>query len=115
MLAAAGAAPILHVGPAEPLSVYSAVFAPIQLRTNIVHIWRRYDEAAGRWQTEAVVSFPITGGRDGGYRGYSIKSSPRAGRWRVDIATADGRLVGRVPFSVAPGSGATANVLRVLK
>lgn len=109
------AAPAMHVGRGESLSVYSAVFAPIQLRTNIAHIWQRYDETARRWQTEAAVSFPITGGRDGGYRGYSIKSAPRAGRWRVEIETGDGRLVGRVPFSVVPASGAVANTVQILK
>ena len=42
----------------------SAVFAPIQLRTRIMHIWQRYDEAAKSWRTQAVVAYPITGGRD---------------------------------------------------
>jgi hypothetical protein len=109
------AAPTMHVGPGESLSVYSAVFAPIQLRTNIVHVWQRYDEAARRWQTQAAVSFAITGGRDGGYRGYSVKSTPQAGRWRVEIATADGRLVGRVPFFVVPGGNGAAGVAQVLR
>jgi hypothetical protein len=114
-LGAAGAAPVLHVAPGEPLSVYSAVFAPIQLRTNIVHLWQHYDTARARWQTEAAVSFPITGGRDGGYRGSSTKSSPRSGQWRVEIATADGRLIGRVPFSVVPVPATPATVLQILK
>jgi hypothetical protein len=112
---AAGTTPVVHLGPGEPVYFYSAVFAPIQLRTNVVHVWQRYDEAARRWRTETSVSFPITGGRDGGYRGYSIKSSPRAGRWRVNITTPDGLLIGRVPFSVTPGSAATANLVQVLR
>lgn len=109
----AGAAPVLHVGPGEPLYLYSAVFAPIQLRTNIVHIWQRYDDSQARWRTESTVKFPITGGREGGYRGYSIKSSPRAGRWRVDIATPEGLLIGRLRFSVAPGAARSA--LQILR
>ena len=79
-----------------------------------MHVWRRYDDAAG-WQTEAAVTFPITGGREGGFRGFSSKSSPRAGRWRVDITMADGRLIGRVPFSVVPASGDVPKVVEVLK
>jgi hypothetical protein len=114
LLGAAGKQPIMHVGPGESLSVYSAVFAPIQLRTNIVHIWQRYDENVG-WQTQSVVSFPITGGRDGGYRGYSTKSTPRRGRWRVDIATAEGLLIGRVRFSVMPGKTGATSVVQILK
>ncbi len=46
------------------------------------------------------VSFPINGGRDGGYRGYTIKRNPIAGEWRVDFATADGHLLGRERFTV---------------
>jgi hypothetical protein len=115
LLGAAGKQPVMHVASGESLSVYSAVFAPIQLRTNIVHIWQRYDENAG-WQTQSVVRFPITGGRDGGYRGYSTKSLPARGRWRVDIATAEGLLIGRVGFSVAPVSDAAPNnVVQILK
>ena len=90
------------VASGESLSVYSAVFAPIQLRTNIVHNWQRYDENAG-WQTQSIVRFPITGGRDGGYRGYSTKSMPQRGRWRArkGALTDEGALVG------SPGESAT--------
>ena len=96
----------MRVQAGGSLSVYSAVFAPIQLKTNVVHKWRHYDETARTWRTKSTVRFPIVGGREGGYRGYSIKSSRRSGRWRVDIETPDGLLIGRVPFSVRPGSAA---------
>jgi hypothetical protein len=104
----------MHVEPGRPLSVYSAVFAPIQLKTTVVHVWRRFDEASRRWRTESTVKFPIVGGREGGYRAYSNKSTPANGRWRVDIETADGLLIGRVAFAVAPGSsaGRTLQILR---
>lgn len=106
--------PTMRVQTGGSLSVYSAVFAPIQLKTNIVHRWRRYDEASRTWRTESTVRFPIVGGREGGYRGYSIKSQPASGRWRVDIETTEGLLIGRVPFSVRPGSaaGRTLQILR---
>jgi len=110
----AGGAPIMRVRAGEPLSVYSAVFAPIQLKTNVVHVWRRYDETARMWRTESTVTFPIVGGREGGYRAYSNKSRPANGRWRVDIETAEGLLIGRVPFSVrsGPADGRTLQILR---
>ncbi len=107
--------PVMHVASGGSLSVYSAVFAPIQLRTNVVHVWKRYNETARTWRTESTVRFPIVGGRDGGYRGYSIKSTPASGRWRVDIETSDGLLIGRVAFSVTPGSapGRTLQISQV--
>ena len=40
------------------------------------------------------------GGRDGGYRGYSIKNDVTAGKWRVNVKTGDGKLIGRVGFTV---------------
>jgi DUF2914 family protein len=107
--------PVMHVAAGESLSLYSAVFAPIELHTKIVHIWQRYDQAAKMWRVRSIVSYPITGGRDGGYRGYSIKSTPANGEWRVDIATPDGLLIGRVEFSVVSASGAVPSVVRILK
>jgi hypothetical protein len=106
--------PIMRVEPGGSLSAYSAVFAPIQLKTNIVHVWRRYDEAAETWRTESTVAFRIVGGREGGYRGYSIRSKPASGKWRVDIQTPEGALIGRLAFSVEQGSadGRTVQILK---
>jgi hypothetical protein len=105
--------PVMRVESGGSLSVYSAVFAPIELKTNIVHVWQRYDEAAGTWRTESTVAFRIVGGREGGYRGYSVRSRPASGRWRVDIGTPEGRLIGRVAFSVVsgPADGRTVQIL----
>jgi Protein of unknown function (DUF2914) len=109
-----GGPPVMRVERGGSLSAYSAVFAPIQLRTDIVHTWRRYDEISGTWRTESRVRFPIVGGREGGYRGYSVKSQPANGRWRVDIETPEGLLIGRVAFTVSPGgaAGRTPQVVR---
>jgi|HubBroStandDraft_6_1064221.scaffolds.fasta_scaffold65866_1 hypothetical protein len=92
--------PVLHLAPGEPVSVYSAVFAPIKLTTRITHRWLWYDPARKKWLVQSVVSYAISGGRDGGFRGYTIKTKPKPGSWRVDIDTADGRLVGRVSFDI---------------
>jgi hypothetical protein len=44
--------------------------------------------------------FSIDGGRDGGYRWYSRKTSVRPGRWRVQIQTQTGQILGEVAFTV---------------
>jgi len=90
---------VIHLIPGESLYAYSAVFAPIQLKTQIVHRWQYHDDKKG-WVTVSTIAFPITGGRDNGYRGFTIKSHPKAGAWRVDIGTVDGRVIGRVGFYV---------------
>jgi uncharacterized membrane protein YvlD (DUF360 family) len=95
-----GASPVMHVAPGQPLYFYSAVFAPIKLSTRIVHRWMRYDARQRKWLTVSRLSFAITGGRDGGYRAYSITHHVAPGDWRVDIDTADGHIIGRVRFTV---------------
>jgi hypothetical protein len=92
--------PVVHVAPGEKLALYSAVFAPIRMTTQIRHRWQWWDARAKHWQTLSTVSFAISGGREHGYRGYSLKADPRAGDWRVSIDSADGRLIGRLTFGV---------------
>lgn len=92
---------VVHVAPGQKLVLYSAVFAPIKMTTRIAHRWQWWDAHLHQWSTQSVVSFEISGGRAHGYRGYSLKSNPRAGDWRVDIDTEDGRTIGRLAFTVA--------------
>lgn len=96
-----GFAPTLHIVAAgESLSAYSSIFAPTKLATSIVHRWQWYDPQAEQWMTKLVITYPIVGGRDGGYRGYSTAVMSKIGRWRVDVETVDGRLIARLPFFV---------------
>jgi len=90
----------VHHVPGTPLYAYSAIFAPTAFSVNIVHRWERYDENRKEWVTESMVAFTLSGGRAGGYRGYSEKSDPRPGRWRVTIETLEGQVVGRLNFEV---------------
>lgn len=94
-----GTNPILHIQPRGRLFVYSPVFAPEGLRTRIVHEWQRLD-TEGRWATQQRVSGPINGGREKGYRFYTLKTAPQPGQWRVNILSDDGRTIGRVRFAV---------------
>lgn len=77
---------------------FSSIFAPTGLTAPVAHRWEWYDPGVGSWQTEAIVTFPITGGRSGGYYGYSIKSLGQPGAWRCDVETAGGALIGRTTF-----------------
>jgi hypothetical protein len=93
--------PTFHVVAGDTLSAYSSVFAPTTVTTTIVHRWQWYDPAEKQWATRAVIRFQIAGGRDGGYRGYSIvRASEEEGKWRVEVETVDGRLIARIPFVV---------------
>ena len=94
----------VHLAPGETLYVWSAVFAPSGLSTTIFHEWQHYDDASGAWLTMSTISFPISGGRDGGFRGYTSKNDLAAGKWRIDVITQYGQIVGRVSFTVIPAS-----------
>ncbi len=91
---------ILHVVPGESVFAYSSVFAPTTLTTTIVHRWQWYDPAQKMWITKAIIAYPIFGGRDGGYRGYSTIRISEIGEWRVNVETNDGRRIARMPFMV---------------
>jgi hypothetical protein len=110
-----GMPPVLHIAPGQPVYVYSAVFAPIKLSTTIVHRWRHYNRIRHKWQTISSVSFTINGGRDGGYRNYTIQHKVWDGDWRVDVRTADGRIIGRIPFHIENTAQPVATVPVTLK
>jgi hypothetical protein len=80
------------------------------MTTRIAHRWQQWDAGAKVWRTRSVVSYVISGGRGHGYRGYTLKSDPAPGDWRVDIDAPDGRLIGRLSFIVisVPSPVATA-------
>lgn len=90
----------IYLMPGESAYAYSSVFAPTRLETNIFHRWSFYNEQGGKWIETNRIGFPIVGGRDKGYRGYSIKENIFPGRWRVDVITERGQVIGRMNFRV---------------
>lgn len=79
---------------------YTAIFAPTNLSTVIVHHWQRYDDAAGRWVDAGRSSYSTRGGREAGYRGYSYRTIRDVGRWRVIVETERGQELGRLNVTV---------------
>jgi len=91
-----------HQVAGEPVYVYTAVFAPSDLATVLEYQWQKYDAATRAWVTTDTVSFPILGGRDAGYEGYTVKGNMTPGPWRVNVITQYGQVIGRVAFTVTP-------------
>jgi hypothetical protein len=82
------------------LAAYTAVYAPAGLQQDIEHVWWKDGRVIGR-----VPLSPVLGGRKEGFRTYSRKTDlkpPYQGRYRVDVVTASGQLVGRLRFTVSP-------------
>ena len=82
------------------ITAYTAVYAPAGLQQRVEHVWWKDGRRIGR-----VPLSPVRGGRKEGFRTYSRKADlkpPFEGRYRVDVVTASGQLVGRLRFAVAP-------------
>ena len=86
---------------------FSSVYAPANLDTPVDHHWEHYNESTGQWDTVARTTFPISGGRAGGYRGYTAVTMS-AGQWRCDVETESGALIGRISFDAVVASSAPA-------
>lgn len=83
------------------LTAYTAVYAPAGIRQPIEHVWQRDGVRVARIPLTAAVM----GGRREGFRTFSRRREwhpPIAGRYRVDVMTASGQLLGRLAFTVSP-------------
>lgn len=87
----------------EGASCFSVVFAPRNLTTPIFHNWEKYNEVTEEWVSQSRIEFPIRGGRDEGYRGYTTKTVLTPGKWRCSVETERGALLGREVFRVNAG------------
>ncbi len=92
--------PDFHLKSSDPVYVYSAVFSPPALDTTIVHEWQYDDPETRAWRDWERIELPVVGGRDSGFRTYSMKTNVTPGRWRVTVATLTGKVIGRVRFNV---------------
>lgn len=90
--------PRVSIKDYEELYAYSAVFSPTKFDTNIIHEWQYYDQAKEEWVSKSSVDLRIVGGRDGGFRTYSSHDELLEGKWRVNVLTSSGQIIGRVRF-----------------
>jgi hypothetical protein len=79
---------------------YSSIFSPTGLDIIVIHEWQYYDAIQKKWITNNIVQLPVMGGRAEGFRTYSFKRSIVPGRWRVNIKTESGQIIGRLRFVV---------------
>jgi hypothetical protein len=89
----------IHPRGGESIFCYAEVFAPTRFEIDIVHVWEFNDPEAG-WTERARIAYPITGGRDSGYRGYTLINNYQNGDWRCSVETERGQVIGRETFTV---------------
>ena len=89
--------------PDEPVYIFSSIFAPTDLKKAMVHRWTWYNDQTKDWELVEDIGFDITGGRTGGFRGYTYKSNVKPGIWKVAVLTDDELLLGVIDFEIING------------
>ncbi len=91
---------MMHLVEGEPVFVFSSVFAPVAIETNVVHRWEYWSDIDDAWRDAGTIAFPVVGGRDGGYRGFSFKRGVFPGLWRVSVETENEKHIGQIEFDI---------------
>ncbi len=90
---------VMHPTKGQSIYCYAEVFAPTKLSTDIVHVWE-FKNSAGDWEEHARLSYAISGGRDAGYRGYTLINAYQDGEWRCVVETARKQVLGSETFMI---------------
>lgn len=91
-----------------PAYCFVSVFAPKSLETTIYHHWQyrtfsKNENADQRpFHTTDRIPINISGGRESGYRSYTVKQHVNPGEWQVIVETEDERIIDKVSFLVEP-------------
>ncbi len=93
-----------HYAEGDTVFCFAAVFAPTYLNKKIYHEWQKYDNRRGKWLTTDHLGYQVVGGRAKGYRGYTEKVNVSPGKWRVEVKTREGQVLGRIGFKIAEAS-----------
>lgn len=101
----------LQVTSGQRIYCFSTIFAPAGLKTKLFHDWQRHTKQG--WVLQSRASFIVSGGRYNGFRGYTYKSDPAAGDWRVIIKTENEKTIAVHNFSVSLNAENTATIQRL--
>lgn len=89
---------VLEIG--KSVYVYNSIYSPANFNLPIVHEWQHYDDVENKWVTTRKINLSIKGGRADGWRTYSTSNASQIGKWRVNIRTTSGSVIGRVRFNI---------------
>jgi len=97
--------------PGTNVYIFTSIFAPTEFKESVLHRWKWFSPNTNDWEIIDEIGFEITGGREGGFRGYTYKSNMMEGSWKVDVITENGLVLGIVNFSINEDSTAKPNRL----
>ncbi|TLP79077.1 DUF2914 domain-containing protein [Maribacter sp. ACAM166] len=98
--------------PNESVYIFSSIFAPTDLKKAIFHRWKWYNDSTEAWETTEDIGYDITGGRDGGFRGYTYKNNVKPGEWEVQVLTDEEHVLGVIKFKIIEQSDNTPKKLK---
>ncbi|PIQ92467.1 MAG: hypothetical protein COV70_00490 [Parcubacteria group bacterium CG11_big_fil_rev_8_21_14_0_20_39_22] len=84
----------------EPVYVFSSIFAPTGLTATVYHDWLFYKDSEKIWVKTDHIPFTVEGGAGDGYKGYTFKRNISPGKWRVQVVTERGQIIGQINFEV---------------
>lgn len=96
----------------DQIYFFARIFSPAKFSDEVTIHWLFKDPRQG-WITSDKVRMAIHGGRQEGFRGYSVKQNYQPGDWRVQVETTDGREIGRLYFEVIPSDSVEERVFRI--
>lgn len=96
--------PVYKVEKGGDLYFFTAVYAPSEIKTDIIHVWSEYDPDARDFIERSKINLKVSGGRELGFRTYSMISSVEPGLWRVTAKLGTGQILGHRDFRVENGS-----------
>jgi hypothetical protein len=99
--------------PGDQIITFARVFAPSGFHDQLQVRWLLH--GAHGWQKVDLIPIPVSGGRERGFRGYTVKSNYQPGDYRVQIETTDGREIGRIGLTVEPDDGSDLRETREIR
>lgn len=101
-----------HYNDGDTVYVFTSIFAPTDLTKSVQHQWKWYDDSTKTWHLTDSIKYDVIGGREGGFRGYTFKENIWPGRWRVNVTTDEGLVLGKINFRIVADSTFDTHHLR---
>jgi hypothetical protein len=92
--------------PGDTIVTFARVFAPNGFQDQLNVRWLL--KTTRGWEKQDLIPITVNGGRDEGFRGYTVKANYQPGDYRVLVETKDGREIGRISLTVETDPGLTA-------
>ena len=67
------------------------------------------------WQDEGTIKLSVVGGRENGFRTYSVRENLKTGKWRVNIETLGGQVIGRVQFIIIQDTNLPMQYVKIVE